>query len=121
MARSPAATVCSAAALVGVDRHRAVRLAHTHVAEGVVQVLVGVDDRRQRPGPEAAYVVDDLARHALGPVGVDHEQSRAAADQGDVHVEPVVARDPDPVADLGEAGHGREPSRLGTPPIRVPE
>ena len=44
----------------------------------------------------------------VGAVGVDDQQPAVAADQGDVDVEPVVAGDPDPVGDLGEAGSWRE-------------
>ena len=87
---------------MGVHRDRAVRRPEDAVAEGVVEVLVGVDDRDDLAGAERPDVLDHLARGHRGRVGVDHEQPVGAADQGDVDVEPLVARHPDVVGDLGE-------------------
>ncbi len=56
-------------------------------------------------------VVDHSPGRLLRGVGVDHQQSAGAADERDVDVEPLVARDPHPVGDLDEPAprlaHGR--------------
>ena len=89
----------------GVDRQVAVLLEHDDVAEVVVPVLVGIDQRREWSGSQTAYVGGDDPRLPLGAVCVDHHQPVGPADQGDVDVQPVVAGHPDTVRDLCEVGH----------------
>ena len=92
--------------LVGGDRDLAVLLAERGVAEDVVEVLVGVHQCRPAAARESRR---RSAMHLAGRLGrgvrVDDEQAGLALDHGDVDVVPLVARDPDPVADLRELRH----------------
>ncbi len=88
--------------LVRMHGDRAVLRQEGAVAEGVVEVLVGVHDRDHLAGAERADVLDHLAGGDGRGVGVDDEQAGRPADQRDVDVEPLVASDPDVVGDLGE-------------------
>ena len=106
--------------VVGVDRDLAEGVTEGAVAEGVVEVLVGVEDRRHRPHPERADVVDDRARGAARRLGVDDQQTVGATDQAHVQVEPLLPGHPHPVGHLSESRHVRQPSKVGTPWWGVP-
>ncbi len=67
------------------------------VAEGVVEVVVGVHQADHRPRREPAQVGEHLAGRLGRGVGVDDQQAGLALDHGDVDVVPLVARHPDPV------------------------
>ena len=118
----PRAPSRSARRLVGVDREVAVRLAERGVAEGVVEVLVGVDDpghrRRRRGGVRRRRPRAPRGR----AVGVDHQQAAVAAHQRDVDVEPRRSARPrrgrrprgTPVTVRSVMREPADPSRLGT-------
>ena len=89
--------------LVGDHRQPVVRLGEDHVAEGVVEVLVGVDHRDDVADAEPAHVVQRRAALDLGGVGVDDQQAPVAADDADVDVEGLEAGHPAAVGDLHEA------------------
>src|SRR5680860_1146301 len=79
-----------------------VRPLENHVAEAVVEVLVGVHDGYHVTRTQASYLLDDPDRFELGRVRVDYHQATFAADDPDVDVEELVARDPAPIGHLDE-------------------
>ncbi len=84
------------------------------VAEGMVEMSVRVDDRRDREGRELAQVREDLATLDVGGPGVDDERLPVAEDDSDVLVEERVPADEHAVADLDPAirdAHDRMVSR----------
>ena len=85
--------------LVAPDRGRP----EDPVAEGVVEVAVGVHDDRDRVAGQLAQVGEDLARLRVGRAGVDDEGLAVAEDHPDVLVVERVAADEDPIADLDPA------------------
>ncbi len=91
--------------VVGVDRQRpAVLPGEDDVAEGVVEVLVGVDHGDHLADAERSDLLDDPACLDLGGVRVDHQQATLAGDEPDVDVEELETCDPAAVRDLHEAG-----------------
>ena len=101
--------------LVRVDGHAAEGFPEGAVAEGVVEVLMGVEDRGHRTDPERAYVVHDRARRPARGLGVDDQQPVRTTDQTHVQVEPLLPGHPHPVGHLSESRHAGEPSKVGTP------
>ena len=104
---------------------------NTRVAEGVVEVPVGVDDDRDRVGGQRAQVGQDLARLAVRRARIDDQGLTAAQDHADVLVVELVAahehavRDLDPA--IGDAHRRMISSRtradrpvLGSPDNRTP-
>ena len=89
--------------LVGVDRdRRRTPPRKVRVAEAVVEVLVGVDHLDDLAGAERPDVVDHLARPPAEAWVSTTSSPRSPRTTRHVDVEPRVARDPDPVGDLGE-------------------
>ena len=101
--------------VVRVDGDAAEGLAEGAVAEGVVEVLVGVEDRGHRADAERAYVVDDRSRRPARRLGVHDQQAVRTTHQAHVQVEPVLPGHPHPVGHLSESRHLPEPSKVGTP------
>ena len=90
--------------VVGEHGRSVVLLAHHHVAEGVVEVLVRVHDGDHVADAEPADLRHRAPCCRLGGQGVDHQQATVAADQADVDVEEGEPGDPAAVGDLDEAG-----------------
>ena len=101
--------------VVRMDRDAAESLAEGAVAEGVVEVLMGVEHRRHGPDPERSDVIDDRACRTGRRLGVDDQQTVRTADETHVQVEPLLPGHPHPVGHLSESRHTREPSKVGTP------
>jgi hypothetical protein len=99
--------------LVGVDGHLAVRRAERAVAEGVVEVLVRVDDRRDVADPEGPDLLHDGPGRTCRRLGVDDDEAGRAPDQADVEVVPLLPGHPDPVGHLAEQRHGGQPRVTG--------
>jgi hypothetical protein len=70
------------------------------IAEGVVEVAMGVHDDGHRLRGQLAQVVRDLARLDVGRAGVDQQDIVAAKDDPDVLVVELVSTHEDAVADL---------------------
>jgi hypothetical protein len=94
--------------LVREQRDRGEARPEHRVAEGVVEVRVGVDHRDHLVAGHATQRVEDLAHRPLGGVGVHDDEATLSADDCDVDVEPGVPGHPDPVGDLGEPLVGDE-------------
>ena len=74
------------------------------VAEGVVEVDVGVDDVAHLDvAAEASHVVEHLGALDVARPRVDDDGAVAAEHEADVDVPLAVARHEDPVGDLDEA------------------
>ena len=73
-ATSPVRSMNVPQPIVAPDRRRPEDV----VAEGVVEMAVGVDDDRDRRRGQLAQVVEDLARLDVGRAGVDHQDLVAA-------------------------------------------
>ena len=101
--------------VVRVDRDAAERVSEGAVAEGVVEVLMGVEHRRHGPDPEPSDVIDDRACRTGRRLGVHDQQTVRTADETHVQVEPLLPGHPHPVGHLSESRHTREPSKVGTP------
>ena len=84
------------AALVTPDRRRS----EDRVAEGVVEVPVGIDDDADRGVGQLADVLLDLARLGVGRARVDDQALGPAEHEADVLVVERIATDEDAVADL---------------------
>jgi hypothetical protein len=98
---------------VGVDRHVGVGVAEHRVAEGVVEVLVGVHDGEHLAVAQATDVLEQRAGVGLRGMGVDHQHAAAAGDHPDVDVEELVAGHPAAVGHLHEAGVVRNRGSCG--------
>ncbi len=114
-------------ALMAPDRRRP----EQRIAEGVVEVPVGVDDDRDRVGGQRAQVGEDLARLAIGRARVDDQRLASTQDHADVLVVELVAAHEDAVRDLDPAiGDAHRPMistrtpadrpMLGSPDNRTP-
>ena len=84
------------AALVTPDRRRS----EDRVAEGVVEVPVGIDDNADRGVGQLADVLLDLARLGVGRARVDDQALGPAEHESDVLVVERIATDEDASADL---------------------
>ncbi len=92
--RGPAAGQGLGGRFVGDHRQAVVRLGEDGVAEGVVEVLVGVDDRDHVAGAEPAHELEGATALGLGGAGVDDQQAPVAGDHADVDVEGLEAAPP---------------------------
>ena len=102
LSRSPPAR-CARRRSRGRDRHRAVRRRKHAVAEGVVEVLVGVDrpqHRQARSRRRSATTLAGQRRPRRGCRPTSRPASPATTET--LTSQPRVARDPDAVGDLGE-------------------
>ena len=70
------------------------------VAEGVIEVPVGVDDERHRVTRQLAQVGEDLARLRRRRPGIDHQDVATAEHDADLLVEELEAPREDAIADL---------------------
>jgi len=87
------------AAILAPDRRRPEDV----IAEGMVEMPVGVDDRSDREGRDLAQVRQDLATLDMGGASVDDECLSLAEDDPDVLVVERVAADEHAIADLDPA------------------